>query len=89
MIRYALIPTDVNPSGIEWNSRTQDLYNLSLMKIRWAYHNGRPAPRQQDYKPTTTPLKSFTNELIPSVTGMNSVGEIITDGLTDETRSSV
>jgi hypothetical protein len=52
MIRYALIPTDVNPSGIEWNSRTQDLYNLSLMKIRWAYHNGRPAPRQQDYKPT-------------------------------------
>ena len=33
----------------------------------------------------TTPLNSFTDGLIPSVTGMNSVGEIITDG----TRPSV
>jgi hypothetical protein len=32
MIRYALIPTDVNPSGIEWNSRTQDLSNPILLK---------------------------------------------------------
>jgi hypothetical protein len=28
----------------------------------------------------TTPLNSFTDELIPSATGMKSVGEIITDG---------
>jgi hypothetical protein len=37
----------------------------------------------------TTPLISFTDGLIPLVTGMNSVGEIITDGLTDGTRPSV
>jgi hypothetical protein len=37
----------------------------------------------------TTPLNSFTNGLIPSVTGMNSIGEIITDGFTDGTRPSV
>jgi hypothetical protein len=43
---------DANPCGIEWNSRTQDLSNPSLLKIWWAYHNGRPAPRQEDYKPT-------------------------------------
>jgi len=36
----------------EWNSRTQDLSNPSLLKLGWAYHNGRHAPRQQDYKPT-------------------------------------
>ena len=23
-----------------------------MLKIGWAYHNGRPAPRQQDYKLT-------------------------------------
>jgi hypothetical protein len=32
--------------------RTQDLSNPSLLKIGWAYHNGGPALRQQDYKPT-------------------------------------
>jgi len=32
---------------------------------------------------STTPLTSFTDGLIPSVTAMKSVGEIITDGLTD------
>ena len=37
----------------------------------------------------TTPLTSFTDRLIPSVTAMKSVGEIITDGLTDGTRPSV
>jgi hypothetical protein len=37
----------------------------------------------------TTPLNSFTDKLISSVTGMKSVGEIITDGLIDETRPSV
>jgi hypothetical protein len=52
MIRFVLIPTNANSSGIEWNSWTQDLYNPSLLKIGWAYHNERPAPRQQDYKPT-------------------------------------
>jgi hypothetical protein len=36
----------------EWNSRTQDLSNPRLLKLGWAYHNGRHAPRQQDYKPT-------------------------------------
>jgi hypothetical protein len=46
VITSALIPTDMNPSGIEWNSRTQDLFNPSLLKIGWASHNGRPAPRQ-------------------------------------------
>jgi len=38
---------------------------------------------------STTLLNSFTDGLIPSVTGMKSVGEIITDGLTDGTRPSV
>ena len=47
-----MIIGDANPSGIEWNSRTQDLSNPSLLKIRWAYHDGRPAPKQQGYKPT-------------------------------------
>ena len=37
----------------------------------------------------TTPLTSFTDGLIPSVPSMKSVGEIITDGLTDGTRPSV
>jgi len=37
----------------------------------------------------TTPLTSFTDRLIPSVTAMKSVGEIIIDGLTDGTRPSV
>jgi len=37
----------------------------------------------------TTLLTIFTNGLIPSVTAMKSVGEIITDGLTDGTRLSV
>jgi len=37
----------------------------------------------------TTPLNSFTDRLIPSVTGMKSVGEIIIDGLIDGTRPSV
>jgi len=37
----------------------------------------------------TTPLNSFTDGLIPSVSGMKVVGEIITDGLTDGTRPSV
>jgi len=37
----------------------------------------------------TTPLYSFTDGLIPSVTGMNSVGKIITDDFIDETRPSV
>jgi len=46
MIRSTLIPTDANPSGIEWNSRTQDLFNPSLLKIGWASHNGRLDPRQ-------------------------------------------
>ena len=45
MIRSALIPTDANPSEVEWNSRTQNLSNPSLLKIGWAYHNGRPTPR--------------------------------------------
>jgi hypothetical protein len=40
-------------------------------------------------KKNTTPLNSFTDGLIPSVTGMKSVGEIITDGLTDGRRPSV
>jgi hypothetical protein len=39
--------------------------------------------------PITTPLNSFTDGLIPSVKGMNSVGEIITDGHTDGPRPSV
>jgi len=52
VIRFALISTDTNPSRIKWNSRTQDLSNPSLLKIGWAYHNGRPAPSQKDYKPT-------------------------------------
>jgi hypothetical protein len=52
VIRSAMIPTDANPSRIEWNSQTQDLSNPSLLKIRWAYHNERPAPRQEDYKST-------------------------------------
>lgn len=46
---------DANSSGIEWNSRTQDLSNPSLLKIGWAYHNKRLAPRQQNYNPITTP----------------------------------
>jgi hypothetical protein len=37
----------------------------------------------------TTLLTSFTDEIIPSVKVMNSVGNIITDGLTDGTRPSV
>jgi len=37
----------------------------------------------------TTPLNSFTDGLIPLVSGMKAVGEIITDGLTDGTRPSV
>jgi hypothetical protein len=37
----------------------------------------------------TTPLNSFIDGLIPLVTGMKSVGEIIIDGLTDGTRLSV
>ena len=37
----------------------------------------------------TTPLTSFTDGLISSVPSMKSVGEIITDGLTDGTRPSV
>jgi hypothetical protein len=37
----------------------------------------------------TTLLTSFTDGLIPSVTRMKSVGEIITDDLTDRTRLSV
>jgi hypothetical protein len=45
VIRSDLIPTDANPSEVEWNSRTQDLSNPSLLKIGWAYHNGRPTPR--------------------------------------------
>jgi hypothetical protein len=52
MIRSAMIPTDAYLSGIEWNSQTQDLSNPSLLKLEWAYHNGRHASRQQDYKPT-------------------------------------
>ena len=42
--------------------------------------------RKQSY---TTPLNSFTDGLLPSVTAMKSIGEIITDGLTDGKRSSV
>jgi hypothetical protein len=37
----------------------------------------------------TTLLTSFTDGIIPSVKVMNSVGNIITDGLTDGTRPSV
>jgi hypothetical protein len=37
----------------------------------------------------TTSLNSFTDRLIPSVTGMKSIGEIITDGLTDGIHPSV
>ena len=37
----------------------------------------------------TTSLNSFTDGLIPSVTGMKSIGEIITDGLTDGIHPSV
>jgi hypothetical protein len=37
----------------------------------------------------TTPLNSFTDGLIPSVSGMKAVGEIIIDGLADGTRPSV
>jgi uncharacterized protein YehS (DUF1456 family) len=37
----------------------------------------------------TAPLNSFTDGLIPSVTGMHSVGKIITDDFTDRTRPSV
>ena len=40
-------------------------------------------------KPSTTPLNSFTDGIILSVTGMKSVGEIITDGVTDGTRPPV
>jgi hypothetical protein len=36
----------------EWNSWTQDLSNSSLLKLGWAYQNGRHAPKQQDYKST-------------------------------------
>jgi hypothetical protein len=37
----------------------------------------------------TTPLNSFTDGLIPSVTRMNFVGEIITDSFTDGFSPSV
>ena len=37
----------------------------------------------------TTPLNSFTDGLILSVSGMKAVGEIITDGLTDGIHPSV
>jgi hypothetical protein len=37
----------------------------------------------------TTPLNSFTDGIIPSVTGMNSVGNYFTDGIIDGPSPSV
>jgi hypothetical protein len=46
---YQLMRTLAKLNGI----REPKIYLIQVCwKIRWAYHNERPALRQQDYKPT-------------------------------------
>jgi len=61
-----------------------DYFDVSMLKIKF-----KILLKNIILMHFTTPLNSFTDGLIPSVTGMNSVGEIIIDGLTDGTRPSV
>jgi hypothetical protein len=65
-----------------------EVFNSNLCKLVWRNHSQAVFLSILVVIKTcllTTPLNSFTDGLILSVTGMNSVGEIITDG----TRPSV
>ena len=61
------------------------VFKHSSLKFLSSFHGIR-APKKTN---VTTPLNSFTDGLISSVTGINSVGKIITDGFTNRTRLSV
>jgi hypothetical protein len=61
-----------------------DYFDVSMLKI-----NFKILLKNIILMHFTTSLNSFSDGLIPLVTGMNSVGEIIIDGLTDGTRPSV
>jgi len=76
-------------------SNGKSLTDWPSVLVAWAVNISELSVQYRQIYPSvistvnTTPLTSFTDGLIPSVTAMKSVGEIITDGITDETRPSV
>jgi len=76
-------------------SNGKSLTDWPSVLVAWAVNISELSVQYRQIYPSvistvnTTPLTSFTDGLIPSVTTMKSVGEIITDGITDGTRPSV